>query len=265
MKSNNQIVFTAGLPRSGSTLLANVLAQNPEFHVSPTSGVIDLVLAVRQAWDQNPCFLANPDDKKKLGAMRGVIQGAYSHRGESVIFDRSRGWPHLFEFLDDAFDNVKMIVCVRDLKQIVASWELLWRQNYLRHDNMSDDERAQCATRRGRIHYWLRYDQPTGIAIAWLQDLFTRGHGNRVHIVDYDRFTNDPQSELDSIHDYLGSPRFKYPAPYVMQTIFENDYHHGSAGLHDIGEKIENRVFPVDDILGEDQVLLDGLNFWENF
>jgi len=257
-------VFMAGLPRSGSTLLANALNQNLDFHVSPTSGIIDVVTAARQAWDQNPCFLANPDDEKKLGALRGIIEGAYSHREESFIFDRSRGWPHYFELLEEAFPNTKMIFCVRDIKQIIASWELLWRQNYLRHDNMTDEHRAQCATRRGRIHYQLRFDQPTGIAMSWMQDLFARGHGDKVHIVDYDRFTKNPQSELDLIHDYIGSPRFDYPVPYVMQTIFENDYYHGSAGLHDIGEKIEHRVFPVDDILGDDQNVLEGLNFWEN-
>lgn len=261
--SNHRFVFMAGLPRSGSTLLANVLAQNPDFHVSPTSGVIDLVMAVRQAWDQNPSFLANPDDTKKLGAMRGVIEGSYSHCDQPYIFDRSRGWPHLFEFLDDAFADVKMVVCVRDIKQIVCSWELLWRQNYLRHDGMSDDQRAQCATRRGRIHYWLRYDQPTGIAIAWLKDLFARGHGDRVHVVDYDQFTGNPRAELDRIHKYLAVPRYAYPSGHVDQSIFENDHHHGSPGLHDVGGVIEHRVFPVDEILGEDQTLLDGLNFWE--
>lgn len=32
--------FISGLPRSGSTLLANILAQNPRFHATATSGIL---------------------------------------------------------------------------------------------------------------------------------------------------------------------------------------------------------------------------------
>ena len=39
--------FISGLPRSGSSLLANVLAQNPRFCVSPTSGILDIMFMVR--------------------------------------------------------------------------------------------------------------------------------------------------------------------------------------------------------------------------
>jgi len=38
-----EIYFINGMPRSGSTLLCNILAQNPEFHVTPTSGLSELV------------------------------------------------------------------------------------------------------------------------------------------------------------------------------------------------------------------------------
>src|SRR5205085_6798477 len=43
-----RIVFNSSFPRSGSTLLQNVLAQNPRFYCSPTSGVVNLLLAARQ-------------------------------------------------------------------------------------------------------------------------------------------------------------------------------------------------------------------------
>ena len=39
-----QIFFQSSLPRAGSTLLQNILGQNPEFYVTPTSGVLELFL-----------------------------------------------------------------------------------------------------------------------------------------------------------------------------------------------------------------------------
>ena len=42
------IFFQSSMPRSGSTLLQNVLAQNPEIYATPTSGVLELVFSARQ-------------------------------------------------------------------------------------------------------------------------------------------------------------------------------------------------------------------------
>lgn len=37
------IAFQSSLPRSGSTLFSNIVGQNPAFHVTPTSGLLDLL------------------------------------------------------------------------------------------------------------------------------------------------------------------------------------------------------------------------------
>ncbi|WP_369126306.1 sulfotransferase [Methylocucumis oryzae] len=50
------IYFLAGLPRSGSTLLANLLAQNPLITATATSGVIDLLAALINTCEHNPTF-----------------------------------------------------------------------------------------------------------------------------------------------------------------------------------------------------------------
>ena len=42
-----KIFFQSSLPRAGSTLLQNILGQNPDFYVTPTSGVLELVYAAR--------------------------------------------------------------------------------------------------------------------------------------------------------------------------------------------------------------------------
>jgi len=47
MSNNKQIFFQSSLPRSGSTLLQNIIGQNPNFYVTSTSGVLELVFASR--------------------------------------------------------------------------------------------------------------------------------------------------------------------------------------------------------------------------
>ncbi len=43
-----KIFFQCSLPRSGSTLLQNVLAQNPDFYATPTSGLIEIFLNAKE-------------------------------------------------------------------------------------------------------------------------------------------------------------------------------------------------------------------------
>jgi hypothetical protein len=48
-----KIYLVAGLPRSCSTLLMNILGQNKEFYVTPTSGILDMISQVRNSWELN--------------------------------------------------------------------------------------------------------------------------------------------------------------------------------------------------------------------
>ena len=41
-----KIFFQSSLPRAGSTLLQNILGQNPNFYVTPTSGVLELLFSI---------------------------------------------------------------------------------------------------------------------------------------------------------------------------------------------------------------------------
>ena len=48
-----RLFFNSSLPRAGSTLLSNVVGHHPNFHVSPTSGLIDLVLGSRIGYNED--------------------------------------------------------------------------------------------------------------------------------------------------------------------------------------------------------------------
>ena len=48
-----RIFFNSSLPRAGSTLLSNVVGHHPNFFVSPTSGLIDLILGSRIGYNDS--------------------------------------------------------------------------------------------------------------------------------------------------------------------------------------------------------------------
>src|SRR4051812_10062618 len=104
-KSNVPIIFNSSLPRSGSTLLQNILGQNPSFHVTPTSGLIELVVGIRDRWADQIEFRAQPQElvlPRIVGAMRGLIEGFYKNelREGRIVVDKSRGWLAYIELLE---------------------------------------------------------------------------------------------------------------------------------------------------------------------
>ena len=55
---NKKIFYNASLPRAGSTLLQNVMMQNPEIYSTPTSGIIELFLNARTIYTKGDAFKA---------------------------------------------------------------------------------------------------------------------------------------------------------------------------------------------------------------
>lgn len=51
-----QIAFQSSLPRAGSTLFSNIVGQNPAFHVTPTSGLLDLLYVARGQFSRGEEF-----------------------------------------------------------------------------------------------------------------------------------------------------------------------------------------------------------------
>ena len=103
MAINKTFYMIAGLPRSGSTLLSNLLAQNPDFHVTPTSGILDMMLNVKNQWDRNPAFRAQDltfNDTKKRNVLCGMMNGYFADVEHPVCIDKNRGWPAQLEMVE---------------------------------------------------------------------------------------------------------------------------------------------------------------------
>ena len=89
----NRIHFISGLPRAGSTLLAAVLRQNPDFHAAMTSPVGSLYMAMESAMSRRNETSVFLDAAQRRALLRGVFAGYY-HAADpaTVIFDTNRLW-----------------------------------------------------------------------------------------------------------------------------------------------------------------------------
>ena len=62
-----KILYNSSLPRSGSTIIQNILAQNPEIYPTPTSGVFEMVNSIRTVYSNSQEFKAQDKELMERG------------------------------------------------------------------------------------------------------------------------------------------------------------------------------------------------------
>ena len=72
-----KIFYQSSLPRAGSTMLQNIMAQNPDIYATPTSGVLELIFAARSNYTNSPEFKAQDAELMKDGFLNFCKEGMY--------------------------------------------------------------------------------------------------------------------------------------------------------------------------------------------
>ena len=264
------LICISGLPRSGSTLLANVLAQNPRFYASQTSGLLDVLFGVRNQWDnliEMRAMEVGLAERRKLAVLRGIIQAFYADVEQPVIFDKSRGWLAHIELLEALTEQpARILVPVRDLRDVLASFEKLHRRN-----SATRQAAAEAADYLGfqtveqRCAVWIKADQPVGLAYNRIKDALQRGWRDRLFFVDYDRLCRQPEQTMRNVYAFLGEPYFEgHDYHHVEQVTWEDDTIHGygAGALHGIRQDIKPQPAQWPAILGSAAEPYRGQEVW---
>lgn len=232
-----KIVLNSSMPRSGSSLLQNILSQNPRFYCSPTSGVLELLYAARQNFTTLDEFKLQDQDLMKkgwLGFCRGGFTGWYeSITDKPVVCDKSRGHAAYWDWWSQFYPEAKIIICIRDLRAIVSSMEKLERKNAHLSDPGDQPMKMQGITIGHRVNHWLS-NPPVGLALARLQDILHKGHDKGFYFVIYENLMANPAEEMESLYKYLDEDNFVHDFGSIEQKVHENDSLHGAYGDHTV-------------------------------
>jgi len=124
-----------GMPRSGSTLLCNILAQNPKFHSTGTSALVEILYQNHMFWKQNPVINASEKTETLNTILKNIIHAYNSTTNRPVIFNKSRGWATQIELLENILEKpVKIISTIRKVSCILSSLEKLYRKELKQFD-----------------------------------------------------------------------------------------------------------------------------------
>lgn len=262
------IHFVSGLPRSGSTLLCNILAQNPRFHATATSGILDVMFAVRNQWDTLLEFKAAVDkeanDRARLRVLRAILDAYYADVDRPIVFDKSRSWLAHLELAEIVLGRkAKVLVPVRDVRDVLASFEKLWRRTSATRQIAQEGKfYFDFQTVEGRCKVWTRGDQPVGLAYNRIKDALHRGFADRMHFVRFEQLTQEPDKTLRAIYKFLGEPPFAHDFDSVEQVTHEDDRVHGFPGLHEIRPQVSPTPPQWPEILGATASRYAGLDVW---
>lgn len=223
--------FLSGLPRSGSTVLAAILNQNPQVFVSTTSGLSTALNSLANTWHQEPLLEKNDKDKNKLAnAMRGLINSYYDKMTQKPnVIDKARIWPLpviLSSMTQVLGRKPRIIATVRSVPDCMASFVRVAKPESL------DDFICKKGGLKGHLKHSYEVLQ-AGYEADPSCFLF----------VEYEDLLNDPYKQLKRIHEFLKFEPYDYNFEHIdASTVKEDDEElYGLPGLHDIKPKLERQ------------------------
>lgn len=249
-----KIFYSSSLPRAGSTLFQNVMADNPEFYCTPTSGLSELMLNAKATFNQSQAFIAQNLDEMEphlINFLRGGMQAYFEELSAApYILDKSREWAINYNLVHRLFPNPKMICMVRDPRAIYASMEKNFRKNPTRESHTQNAQQLVGTTLDKRIDLWAD-SVPVGIAMDRLKDCIQQGIDKKMLFVRYEDIMTNPEQEIRRVYDYLELPYYEgHNFETVTQHTHENDNIHGVYGDHKLRTKFEKLPDDYEEILG---------------
>jgi sulfotransferase len=245
----NNVHFISGLPRSGSTLLAALLRQNPKFHADITGPVSLLTGVIHQRIGGNGEFSVLFDEKRCAQMLRGVFDTYYAHvAGGSVLFDTNRAWTSRTALLGNLYPNCKIICCVREIGWIIDSLERMRITNPLKLSKLFQQAGESIYTRVDALMH-----SETGlIGSAWsmLREAWFSEAANRLIVISYDMLVREPGETLRKLYRHIGESHFEHDFRNVEYDAPDYDSNLGMPGLHTVHRVVEYRerqpVIPPD-------------------
>lgn len=230
--------FISGLPRSGSTLLASLLSQNPECHahiMSPVGHIFTATLNAMSPDNEAAVFL---DDDDRAEILEGLFNSYYARSTRPFVFDNNRRWTANVAALATVFPLAKVICCVRSPLEITDSFEKLFAAHPLAVSKIIGYQSNQ--TPYGRMGHYYDPAGVIGFAYNALKEAWYGPHRDRLVLLEYDHLARDPLGVMKELTELLQLPKFDYNPNKIapLPGVAEFDARIGTPGLHDLKGKV---------------------------
>lgn len=266
--------FLSGLPRSGSTLLASILNQNPNIHSGANSPMCGMMWHLEQSIIATEQFNAYPKMHVVHPMVYGILESFYADRNEQFIIDKSREWtmPQHFELLTRVLPyEPKIIITVRSIVEILASFINLVHNN---EGNVSFIDKEIQA--RQDFHFYRHPDEircdslmrpkgPIDNALYGIAFACQPEFQKHFHFVEYHDLVSDTENVINGIYDFLGIEHFQHNYGEIENKFHERDETYGLYGMHDVRRRVSRSTVNIAEVLPPYAIQkYSGMEFWRN-
>ena len=214
-KKNKQLFFLVAQPRSGNTLFASIINQNPSIAATPNSITLEIMKDLFLL-KQTDVFQNYPDHKSLDNVLDAVYDTYYKDWPQRIIIDRGPVMtPGNFQLMQKHFRRpFKCIVLLRDLMDVLASYMQWYTENsdaFLNKYNCKNDEEklSMIMNKKGAIAKNLE-----AIKNAY-------NYPDICYFVKYDDLVANPEQEFRKIYEFMEEPY--YPHYFEnLQTLSVN-------------------------------------------
>ena len=234
---SSRFVGVAGLPRAGSTLLCQLLAEHPEIgcegHSSP---LCNSLLMTRRGISDDQFMLSQLDVQFEASyghlktAMQGFLQGWYAGCDKAVVVDKNRAWLHCIEFLLHIEPDAKLIISIRELGQIYGSIEAQHQKTILLDfiDHLADYDRF------GRADQLFAKDKAIGAPLSSIQAVqdLPQAVKDRLYFVKFEDLIAKPVETMAAVYTWIGVSPHKIEPNKLSVRQHESDSHYRHKYLH---------------------------------
>ena len=240
---DKHIIFVAGLPRSGSTLLCQLLGEHPlidaHIHSSP---LFNCLTTLRERVSDNEFFLSQLDPNfdqayQRLDrAFRGFVNGWFSDSDYDWVVDKNRGWLSQVDLVKLLDPRSKILVCVRELGQVYGSIEAQ-HQNTLWLDFPDNLAQLSPFDRADRLFGSSGVVGNALNALKSVQDLPSATQTDLFYVV-FEHLMLEPVSVMDTVYQWLGLPAHTINPDALSVRPHESDSYYRFKYRHQTHPKI---------------------------
>ena len=200
-----EIFFLSGLPRAGNTLFGSLMNQNPDVAVTANSITADTMgeLFTLKKLD---VFQNYPDHKSLNNLAHHVFDLYYKDWNYKYIIDRAPwGMPDNLKRLKETRKNIKIIVLVRDIIEVLASfirWAHKTPDSYI-NKFWAKPVEEKCDMMMGKNGVIVK-------ELIGIKYLLLPQNKGLCHMVEYNDLVEHPKRTIEGVYDYLEIPKFKH-------------------------------------------------------
>ena len=211
-KKNKQLFFLVAQPRSGNTLFASIMNQNPEIACTPNSITLEIMKDLFLL-KQTDVFQNYPDHRSLDNVLDVVYDTYYKDWPQPIIIDRG---PVMtkgnFALMQKHYRRpFKCIVLLRDLMDVLASYMQWYTENpdaFVNRFNLQTDEE--------KLGMIMNKDGAVAKDLEAIKNAFN--YPDICHFVKYDDLVAQPEQEIRKVYQFMELPYFNHKFEDLQQV-----------------------------------------------